>query len=383
MVPRRFDRYLVREMVGPFVLALAGLVLFILLNVILSLSYLMVDRGIGVMTFLRLILYRVPAVLVLAVPMAALFATFLGLGRLGHDREIMAFESIGISLRRILLPLLLAASLVAGLDFVLYNWGVPAAEASFQSTFRGIIFSQAAPRITANEFFKGPEDQFFYVRRYDTDNGSMQDVFIYDITGRIFPQADTHVTILTAQEGQWIDPTLELSGGRIYGFNLDGEIVYSGEFENLAIPMEQSIEQVFARSKTPSEMGIGELLGRIRAARSNAQRTNEYVVELHLKLSLPLTTVVFVLLGGAFSLIFGTRSRAIGIVISLGLVGVFQGLLFLTQTFGQRGAMNPALAPWIPNLVFGVLGLVLFLWVDRLASRNLWNRLRRRLPHFV
>ena len=383
MLPRRFDRYLVRETVGPFLLALAGLVLFILLNVILSLSYLMVDRGIGLMTFLRLILYRVPAILVLAVPMAALFATFLGLGRLGHDREIMAFESIGIPLRRILLPLLIAATFVAGLDFALYNWGVPAAEASFQSEFRGIIFSQGAPRITANEFFKGPEDQFFYVRRYDTDSGSMHDVFIYDITGRVFPQADTSVTILTAQEGQWADPMLELMGGRIYGFNLDGELVYSGEFESLAIPMEQSIEQVFARSKTPSEMGIGELLGRIRAARSNAQRTNEYIVELHLKLSLPLTTVIFVLLGGAVSLIFGTRSRAIGIVISLALVGVFQGLLFLTQTFGQRGVIDPALAPWIPNIVFGILGFALFLWVDRLASRNLWNRLRRRLPHFV
>jgi len=370
-------------MVGPFFLALAGLVLFILLNVILSLSYLMVDRGIGLTTFLQLVLYRVPAVLVLAVPMAALFATFLGLGRLGHDREIMAFEAIGISLRRILLPLLLAASLVAGLDFVLYNWGVPAAEASFQSTFRGIIFSQAAPRITANEFFRGPQDQFFYVRRYDTDDGSMQDVFIYDITGRLFPQADTQVTILTAQDGQWLDPTLELAGGRIYGFNLDGELIYSGTFETLSIPMEESIEQVFARAKTPSEMDIAELLGRIRAARANGQRTNEYVVELHLKLSLPLTTVIFVLLGGAVSLIFGTRSRAIGIVISLLLVGIFQGLLFLTQTFGQRGAMNPALAPWIPNLVFGILGVVLFLSVDRLASRNLWNRLRRRLPHLA
>ena len=381
MLPRRFDRYLVKETVGPFLLALAGLVLFILLNVILSLSYLMVDRGIGLMTFLRLVLYRVPAVLVLAVPMAALFATFLGLGRLGHDREIMAFESIGIPLRRMLLPLLIAASFVAGLDFALYNWGVPAAEAAFQSELRGIIFSQGAPRITANEFFKGPEDQFFYVRRYDTDDGTMQDVFIYDISGRVFPQADTNVTILSAQDGRWADPMLELSDGRIYGFNLDGELVYSGEFETLSIPMEQSIEQVFARSKTASEMGIDELLDRIDSARRIAQSTNEYIVELHLKLSLPLTTVIFVLLGGSISLIFGTRSRAIGIVISLALVGIFQGLLFLTQTFGQRGAMNPALAPWIPNIVFSILGLLLFLWIDRLASRNLWNQLRRRLPH--
>ena len=380
MFPRRCDRYLIRETVGPFLLALAGLTLFILLNIILAISYLMVDHGIGLGTFLRLILLQVPGVLVLAVPMAALFATFLGLGRLGHDREIMALESIGISLRRVLLPLIVAAAVIGVGDFLLYNWGVPAAQRAYQEAFRGIIFSQSVPRISANQFFRGVQDQFFYVRRYNADEKTMDDVFIYDITGRLFPQAGSRVTILTAEAGVWNDPVLELTGGRAYGFDLDGVLVYSGGFERLTIPMEQNIEDVFARSKTPSEMGIGELLARIETARESGQRTSEYAVELHMKIALPVATIVFVLLGGTIGLIFGTQSRAVGIVISLALVGIFQGLLFLTQTFGQRGAMHAALAAWLPNIAFGAIGAVLFLGVDRLASRNLWNRLRRSLP---
>ena len=188
MMPRRFDRYLLREMVGPFALALAGLVLFILLNIILSLSDLMVDRGVEMAMMLRLILYKVPSLLVIAVPMAALFAVFLGLGRLASDREIMALESMGVSLRRMMVPLLLAATLVAGADFLVYNWAVPASEQAYQQTLRQIIFRDGAPRITANAFFRGPDNQYFYIRRYDEETGALHDVHIYDTTGRLFPR---------------------------------------------------------------------------------------------------------------------------------------------------------------------------------------------------
>ncbi|MCK4394806.1 LptF/LptG family permease, partial [Candidatus Bipolaricaulota bacterium] len=103
MIIRRCDRYVLREMSGPFLISLFGLLLFILLNLILSLSDLMVDRGVGITTLMRLLLLKMPSLLVLALPVSGLFATFLGLGRLVHDREVMALEAAGISLRRILL----------------------------------------------------------------------------------------------------------------------------------------------------------------------------------------------------------------------------------------------------------------------------------------
>lgn len=379
---RRCDRYLLREAVGPFALALAGLILFILLNIILSLSDLMVDRGIGMLTLLRLVALKMPSLLVIAVPMSALFATFLGLGRMAHDREIVALESIGIPLRRILLPLIIASVVVGAADFAIYNWGVPASEHAYQQELRSVIFRQGVPRITANAFFKGADNQFFYIRRYDEEAGTLHDVYIYDTTGRLFPHADSRVTMITANTGQWTGASWQLEDGRVYGFDLQGVLVYSGSFEELVIPLEQSVDEILAGSRTPAEMGIGELLQRIAVARQTGQRADEYIVEAHLKGALPFATVVFVLLGGALSLAFNPRSRAVGIVIGLLLVGLFQGTLWWTQTLGRRGAMNPVLAAWIPDLIFGAFGLFLFLRVDRLANRDLWSRWRGRISWF-
>jgi lipopolysaccharide export system permease protein len=383
MTLRRCDRYLLREMVGPFVLALVGLLLFLLLNIVLSLTPLMVDRGIGMSTLLRLVILQLPKLFVLAVPMAALFATFLGLGRLMHDREIMAFESIGISLRRILMPLIAAAAVVSVFDFAINNWAAPASERAFQRTYLEVIFRQSVPRITPNAIFSGPDNLFFYVRRYDANTRTLHDVLIYDTEGDLFPsvsESETQVTLITAETGEWTEDTWELEGGRTYGFDAAGKLVYSGGFGQLSIPVDQSVEQILSQSRSPDEMGISELLARVEQSSKTGQRVEPYILEIHHKIALPLATIVFVLLGGTLSFTFGTRGRAVGIIASLLLISVFTGLLWWTQAIGQRGAMHPALAAWLPNLLFGGLGLLLFLRVDRLASRDLLKRLRRFVP---
>ncbi|MEW5826065.1 MAG: LptF/LptG family permease [Candidatus Bipolaricaulota bacterium] len=376
---RRCDRYLLREAVGPFALALSGLVLFILLNVVLSLSDLMVDRGLGMAALLRLVLLKVPSLLVVAVPMSALFATFLALGRMIHDREILALESLGIPLRRLLVPLLAAAAVVAAADFAIYNWLVPASEASYQDALRAAIFRQGAPRITSNAFFRGQNDQFFYIRSYDESTGRLLGIHIYDTTGRLFPQAGTRITLLTAEEGTWAGGAWELEDAMVYGFDREGILTFSATVESLTLPIDQSIAELVSRSRTASEMGLAELIQRIAQGRESGQRVEEYIVEAHLKLALPLAAVLFVLLAGSLSLAFMPRGRAASLVLGLLLVALYQGVLWWTQTLGRRGAMDAALAAWIPNLIFGAGGVLLFLRVDHMASREGWRHLRRRL----
>jgi len=377
---RRCDRYLLRQMMGPFFLALAGLALFILLNLILRLSELMVDRGIGVTQLLRLLIFWMPELIAWAIPMAALFAVFLGLGRLEHDREIMALESIGVSLKRILLPLLIASIGLSFLTFAVYNWAMPASKNAAQRTYREILFTQSVPRISANTFFTGSNNQYFYVRQYDADDGKVHDVLIYDVSGQMFPQAESQITMVTADSGTWTGENWDLSDGRMYGFNREGALIYSGTFEELSLPVAQTADQLWSQSKSPSEMGIRELIARIERARTSGLSINESIVELHQRFALPMSALLFVLVGGTVSLMFGSKSRSTGIIIGLLIIGLYQGTYFWMQALGRRGGMNPVLAAWIPNLLFGLLGLLLFLRVDRLASRDMWNRLRNRLP---
>lgn len=380
MILRRCDRYVLRETTGMFFISVFGLVVFLLLSFILEVSYLVADYGVGIITLLRLLVLKTPWILGLALPAGCLFATIIGLGRLVYDREVMALEASGISLRRLLLPLLVFALLVGGLDFVLFNWGVPFSEQAYQRETRQIVFRYGEPHIQPETVFKGPEGQFFYVQRYDSRDGSLREVWITDAHGKLFPFAEAAVTMIYAKQGRWEGTAWSLVDGRVYGYDDEGLLIYTAAFERLSVPVGQLDTDIIVRSKTPTEMGIGELSRKIAALRKSGLSANAFVVECHRKIAIPLAGVVFVLLGGSISLIFGGRSRAAGIVVSLLLVSLFWGVFLWSSTLGSRGVIYPPLASWIAHLIFGFLGILLFLRLDRLSSRDLWNRIRHALP---
>jgi LPS export ABC transporter permease LptG len=326
---------------------------------------------------------KLPSLVVLALPVSGLFAMFLGLGRLTHDREIIALEAAGISLRRVLAPLLVVAVAVAAVDFALYNWGVPSSEGAFQRAYLGLIYRQGAPRLQSDTFFKGPEGEVLYARRYNSEDGSLSEVLVYDHVGRLFRLQDAAVTIISAERGTWREDAWELQNGQVYGIDQDGLLVHTASFAALTVPVQATAAEFFVQSRQPTEMGIGELRQRIRTLTSRGLSADGLILECHRKVAIPLATLVFVLLGGAMSLIFGWRSRAAGIVLSFLLIGAYQGVFLWMGTVGERGILPPALAAWLPNLAFGAVGVALFVRLDRLSSRDWLQRLRRAIPFLV
>ena len=377
MMLRRSDRYVLREMTGVFLVSVFGLFLFLLLNFILDSSSL---SGAGLGGLLRLLMFRLPWILGLALPGACVFATFGGLGRLVHDREIIAFESIGISLRRILLPLFAFALLVSAADFLLLNFGVPPAEQAYRRALFRIIYQHGEPHIRSDTFFKSPEGLIFYVQRYDRHDDSLHGVLVLDFYGQLFPFEGAVQTTITADKGRWEGTSWNLENGRVAIMDAEGRTVYTATFEALEVPVDRIDSDLFASSRSPAEMSIRELREKIATLRASGLSADALVVECHRKVAIPLAGTVFVLLGGSLSLIFGGRSRAVGIVFGLLLVTIFYGFFIWTSTMGSRGMIYPPLAAWIPHLLFSGLGTWLFLRLDRLSSHDLWNRIRRVLP---
>jgi len=376
------DKYLLREMAFPFALALVGFIIFIMLNLILQLGDFLLDKSIGLWTVLKILFYKLPDLLILAIPVATLFAIFLTLGRLSHDREIIALQAGGFSLKRIVVPILIFGLLLSLLDLFLNEVLTPWGNQKYYTLIRQMILKNAAPQIKDNAFFKDAEDRFFYVRHYDRENNRLSGVLIYDMSGGLFveDEAGQYPKVITAEEASWQGDVWELRDGAIHIYDDQGDLKYKARFEKLSIRVGSDLQNLFLEQRTPYEMSSRELRRRIQILRASGLSADSLIVEYHAKLAIPMAGFVFALFGAPLSLLFGHRSRAAGIVLSVFLVGLFQGTFLWMEALGKRGILPPAASVWIPHILFGGLGLVLFFLLDKVSRIDLWERLRKIIP---
>ncbi len=379
------DRYLLRELAFPFIITVAGFMVIVQLNLILQLSGLLIDKGVSLGVLARLLFYRLPDLLVFSLPVATLFAIFLALGRLGHDRELVALQAGGFSLKRLIVPLLIAGLLVSGLTLLLEDSLAPWGTHQYWNLMRRLYLQRSVLLIQDNTFFKGPEQRFFYVRHYDAQRKLLEGVLIYDLSGtlaapelgRAYPQ------VISAKEASWNGQIWLLRQGTIYAFDAAGKLVFHDSFQSMKINVGNDLRGLFLEQRTPQEMSLSELSARIAALRRNSLAAQSLVVTYQSKLAIPLAAFVFALFGAPLSLLFGPRGRALGIVLSFLLVNLYAGLLVWVELLGKRQVLPPALAPWLPNLVFTLVGLYLFMLVGRVSRSDLRQRLKRWLPSLL
>jgi len=369
-VVKRVDRYLWRELLPPFGVALLAFLVFIGLELVLSLSDTLFARGAQAGELLRLFLYKLPSLLTLAIPAGVLLATFLALSRLASARELLAFQALGYPLGRLLVPFV-AFGLVASMaSFLLSELAVPPAEAAYRRELLAILYQGEVPRPEEDLFFRGSQGELYYLSRYQGEKA--WGIVVYDLEGKLFGEPGPFPALVTASEGRFASGELVLSAGRLLRFSPDGGLEEVLRFESLTLQVGEDIQQGILGGKTPGEMSVRELLARIRLFERSGLDPRNLVVELHSKLAIAAAALVFALFGAPLGALLGRRGRAAGAVAGFLLAAGAQGLFIWTRTLARRGFLPASLGGWLPHLVLGTLGLVLLLSVDRLRLKRLW-----------
>src|SRR5436190_22751867 len=146
------DRYLLRELLGPFLFGV-GVVLMLFEGSVIFQVLNTLDQKVSLWGLARVLLFKVPYLMVWSAPVATLFASAFAVNRLGRDNEITCIRGAGVSLRRICRPIA-ALGLVASIASFLANERVvPWAERKANETMRRMALAQAIPQIQPNVVF--------------------------------------------------------------------------------------------------------------------------------------------------------------------------------------------------------------------------------------
>jgi LPS export ABC transporter permease LptG/LPS export ABC transporter permease LptF len=366
---RILDRYLVREIALPFALALTVLTFILVLPPILVAGEDFISKGVEWSIVARAMATLLPQALSLTIPMAVLLGILVGFGRLSADREFVAMQACGVSLMRLLRPVFLVA--VLGTAATAYEIIVALPNAN--QAYREIVFVLLASRVEGNVkprvFYEDFPNKVIYVRDLPA-SGGWKDVFLAD-TSR-----PGETTVYFARDGRIrLDEAkrivqLELREATSYTSTLDKPDEYVANAIGTTL-ISLDPETVFKRppAKGAPEMTIAELKAEIAAAKARYDAGYGARFMLQQKFSLPLTCPILALIALALGASNRKDGKFASFAIGMGVIFVYYVLLWGARAAAMGGRFSPELAPWLPNIVMGVLALVMFAWRLRSADQ--------------
>lgn len=353
------DRYLFKQFTGPFLLAVGGFALIGIVDILFYLVELAILSGISFYTILRLLLYKLPAIMILFFPMAVLFSIMLLMVRMAKDNELTVLRTSGIHSGRIVIPLLLLTFCTALISYYTNETVVPWTNETSDALIRKEIKKKPPPVIRENIVFKDSSDRFFYIKKVNTQTSTMEHILILEGTS-YFPR------ITSAKKAFWNQLSWTLIDGYTQELSKEGTLEFLDDFDEMTINVEQNIETFYKRQKSAKEMDSKELKERISTLKKGGVSTRGLKVEYYMKTSVPMACFIFGLLGIAYCLSFVRSGKdwwgvIFSIVISVLSVGFYFFIMALFRALAKDAVITPLLGAWIPNMIYGsIAGAITF-----------------------
>jgi len=349
------DRYILRELLPPFLFATAAFtVVFLSANVLFQLTRMIAEHRVGLWDAAKLLVLWLPYFMRFTFPMAMLLGTLLSLGRLSSEQEMVAMGAGGVSFARLMAPLALAGLVVSLVTLAFNEEVTPAAT----DTADRILAARAAgPGIADDIVLRGYEGKslasVLIAGHLNVREGTMRDLIL------VVNSSKGPSMTVWAKRARWRGRTWRFYEGKmVFPLNRYKPTVSFGK-EGLDMDVTASPVEIARRDRPSSDMSYRELsalVARLRAAgarRGQKDTVAGMVVELNNKLSVPFASLVFALLAAPLAVRPQRSSRAWGFGLSLLVIFVYYVIWNYLVVLAGGEVIAPWLAAWLPN----VLGL--------------------------
>ena len=401
------DRYILKSLIGPFIFAFVTIIFVLILQFFATFADRFIGKGIGFSAMMELILLQSAWMVGLAAPMSVLVAVVMAFGSLTTTSEMTVFRASGISLYRLMIPVLFAGLLLSFFVERFNNIVLPQANYYAKSMMVDIARSKPAFGLTENAFSTLVDGYSIFVRSTDERSKELRGIVIYDATRRDYN------TMVTARKGtieftgdaQYLVMTLfngeihqvrqpdhksyrimsfqkhrfvfESSG---FGFSRSSESrMRSGDTELsakelLAIGDEfrkriSESEKRITTEKLPAKPGAGiagfvdrqplQLAAELKSIEADRNMYNRYMAAYHKKYALSLACFVFVLVGAPLGVLARRGGFGVGAAISLFLFVLYWMIMISGEKIAERGILDPMISMWLANIVMATVGITL------------------------
>ncbi|HEV2136530.1 MAG TPA: LptF/LptG family permease [Terracidiphilus sp.] len=363
--PRLLDAYVVREFLRVFFLILFSFVLLMLITTFFDLMGHILSNHISLIIVGDYLLNLTPSMLYQLAPLAVLVAVLVTFGVLNRNSEVVAMKAAGISLYRLVIPIVSIAAVLAVTLFLFDQYYLPQANRR-QENLRNIIkgnppqtYLHPEQQWIFGEPRAGEPGRIFYYQFFDPISNEFANLSVFEfnpadfqLSKRIFAARvywDSDSNSWHFQNG-WAST---FHGADVTGFR---------QFSQAAFPEIHEPPGYFKQEALQSqEMNFGQLEAYIRDLRQSGFDTMQLRVALWHKLAYPLTAIIMAGLAIPFALSMGRRGSLTAIAVAIGVALAYWVVDGLFQAMGSVNYLPAALAAWSSVILFGLVGGYLLL----------------------
>jgi lipopolysaccharide export system permease protein len=340
-----------RELTFPTLFALVGVTFLVLAADLIGFSDLVMNRGFGAAEVAWLALYRSVPMLARAIPFAVLIGALVGLGRLGADREIIALEASGVSARMLTGPVTAFALGFALLGAALALLAVPWSHRGLEIALRDAGSRESGTLLRSGQAQR-LGDWRLVAREVSSHGDQLRALAVRapSVGGTVFAQ---RAALSREPDGARV---LAIENGVV--MTTVGHEPTQVRFERMRQTLPEPTKGDTSLEDWSAAASARDLLATI-AGDGPPSRRREARQEWHQRIALPVGSVVFAWLAVALSLARTNPSRSSGAMLAIAATVVYYGLLQLGNGLARADAFPVPLAVWLPNLVLGILAVIL------------------------
>lgn len=351
-------RYQLKEQLKPLLLSIAAISLLFLSGIVFDMGNYIIVRKVSPQLVGQLLLYKIPSVFLMTLPVAVLCSTLFVLGRMAKDWELSTIRMAGVPCWKIALPYVVVALIVSSISFYTNEHIIPTVNSKAEVAMRKVMFESPPPELMQNVFFR-EKDRCYFINRINPQTKELENIMIYELDkGKV-------QKIITAVRGSYQDKLWVLADGVIHEFDANGHMVYESDFSKLQVVAEGTDEGLFRVDRTPQDMNREELKEYIASIKEKGIPTAYYEVEYYVKVSLHLAPVLFVLMGVPLIVRGTIRDKLFASALCIGIAFSYYICSSACSAAGRVQTLTPIMAAWLPNMVFLGLGILGLWWADR------------------
>ena len=353
------DRYIM-GMVALFVgAAVFAFTVLIICNNFYASSDLLFEKKIPFGSVALINILDAPATIVLSLPVATLFGVMLAIGQLGRQSEITAMRCSGISLFRIVVPILILSIFLSIATYFIDEHAVPAASQRAYD-LKKALKGDTERNIEQNVFLRNNEGIIIWAGNYDTEQRILSRVTVYEKDDRGW----TRMT--TSFGGNFQGDQLVLITGQTFVFDENGEMRYKENIADFRRTFPRTLQEVHKQKRDASTLAAGEMAEEISRSREAGQDPIKYETDLQFKYATSVACFIFSFVGFMFSVFSPRKETFVGMLYAIILVLIYYVLISVFKSLGKQGIIPyPLISAWATNVIYFALGIYIFARVQR------------------